>query len=176
MKLLAWLAAAFTAVGSAIYVVISLDRWEWNRALFFGVIFLIAEVAIATALVLRKIQRLIDERPEPDPQVREVVRATRPARPDRFAWLAESVTRNQVFIMFLVGGGVVISGAAWVVDRIAGATITPARERALSAELTDIAYPRGGLLVDDTTVLAQEVPGADDVQIRHLLRRAGEQR
>ena len=32
---------------------------------------------------------------------------------------------------------------------------------------------RGGLLVDDVTVLAQDVPGADDAQIRKLLRRAG---
>lgn len=174
MKPFAWLAASFTAVGAALYMVVSLDRWEWNRALFFGLIFLIAEVAIATALILGKLNRLVTDRPERDPAIGEIVRSTRPAHPDRFAWLSESVTRNQVFIMFLVGGGVVLSGAAWVVDRIAGATITPARERELTSELTDIAYPRGGLLVDDTTVLAQEVPGADDVQIRHLLRRAGE--
>jgi hypothetical protein len=29
------------------------------------------------------------------------------------------------------------------------------------------------LLLDDITVLAQEVPGADDGQIRQLLRRGG---
>jgi hypothetical protein len=32
-----------------------------------------------------------------------------------------------------------------------------------------ISYPRGGLLVDDVTALAQDVPGADDQQIRKLL-------
>ncbi len=174
MKPIAWLAAACTAVGSAVYMVVSLARWEWNRALFFGVLFLITEVAMASALVLRKLNTVLEVREDRDPEIAEILRATRPARPNRFAWLDDAVRRNQVFIMFLVGGGVVLSGVAWVVDRIAGATSTPARERRLAARLTDIAYPRGGLILDDTTVLAQEVPGADDGQIRHLLRRAGE--
>jgi hypothetical protein len=43
----------------------------------------------------------------------------------------------------------------------------------LTRQLESISYPRGGLLVDDVTVLAQDVPGADDEQIRKLLRRAG---
>ena len=39
----------------------------------------------------------------------------------------------------------------------------------LAGQLGPISYPRGGLLVDDVTVLAQDVPGADDAQIRKLL-------
>jgi hypothetical protein len=47
-------------------------------------------------------------------------------------------------------------------------------EELLAARLGMISYPRGGLVVDDVTVLAQDVPGADDAQIRKLLRRGGQ--
>ncbi len=58
MKIIAWLAGIGTLVASGVYMVVSLNRWEWNRALFFGLIFLIAEVALATGLVLRRLARL----------------------------------------------------------------------------------------------------------------------
>ena len=67
----------------------------------------------------------------------------------------------------------IISGIAWVVDRVASKTSTPVGEERLARALAPISYPSGGLLLDDVTVLAQDVPGADDVQIRKLLRRAG---
>jgi hypothetical protein len=105
--------------------------------------------------------------------VLDALRETRPPAPDRFAWLKESVGRSNVFITFLVGGGVLISGIAWVVDRVAAKTSTPVGEERLARALAPISYPRGGLLLDEVTVLAQDVPGADDVQIRKLLRRAG---
>jgi hypothetical protein len=68
---------------------------------------------------------------------------------------------------------VILSGLAWLVDRVASTTSTPVGEERLARTLGNISYPRGGLLVDDVTVLAQDVPGADDAQIRKLLRRAG---
>jgi hypothetical protein len=172
MKLVAAIAAVVTLVGAAVYMVVSLNRWEWNRALFFGLIVVIAEVALATALILRRIGRT-DATAQMDPAVRTVLRETRPASPNRFRWLEESAGRSNVFITFLVGGGVVLSGVAWVVDRIASATSSPAGERQLARRLDAISYPRGGLLLDDVTVLAQDVPGTDDAQIRKLLRRAG---
>jgi hypothetical protein len=46
-------------------------------------------------------------------------------------------------------------------------------EERLGRQLDPISYPSGGLLLDDITVLAQEVPGANDDQIRQLLRRGG---
>ena len=58
MKQLAWLAGIGTFLASALYMVVSLNRWEWNRALFFGLIVLIAEVGLATGLVLRKLDHL----------------------------------------------------------------------------------------------------------------------
>jgi hypothetical protein len=174
MKTIAWLAGIGTALAAGVYMVVSLNRWEWNRALFFGLVVLIAEVGLATGLVLRRLNRLEhDQRALMDPAIREILRTTRPPGRDRFAWLKESTTRTNVFITFLVGGGVILSAVAWIVDRVASSTTTPVGEERLARELGNISYPRGGLLVDDVTVLAQDVPGADDIQIRKLLRRAG---
>ena len=172
MKTIAWLAGIGTLLAGAVYMVVSLNRWEWNRALFFGLIVLIAEVGLATGLVLRKLDRL-GAASRLDAETLDVLRDTRAPSPDRFAWMKESTGRLNVFITFLVGGGVILSGVAWVVDRIASKTTTPIGEGRLAAQLQTISYPRGGLVVDDVTVLAQDVPGADDAQIRKLLRRAG---
>ena len=172
MKTIAWLAGIGTLVTGTAYMVVSLNRWEWNRALFFGLIVLIAEMGLATGLVLRKLANL-DRRGGADPAVRDILVDSRPARPNRFAWLERSSRQLNVFITFLVGGGVLLSALAWVVDRVASRTSTAQGEEKLAAELAPISYPRGGLVVDDVTVLAQEVPGADDDQIHMLLRRAG---
>ncbi len=173
MKIIAWLAAIGTLVASAVYAVVSLNRWEWNRALFFGLIVLITEVGLATALVLRRLARIDRANHEVmDPMLREILRANRPARHDRFAWLKESPSQMNVFITFLVGGGVLLSAAAWLIDRVASATSTPVGEQRLARQLGPISYPRGGLMVDEITALAQDVPGADDAQIRKLLRSA----
>ena len=173
MKTIAWLAGIGTVVAAGAYMVVSLNRWEWNRALFFGLIVVIAEVALATGLVLRKLGQL-EVRSRPDAEVLDIVRDSRPASPDRFGWLRESTGgQMQVFITFLVGGGVVLSAIAWLVDRIASHTATPVAERRLATRLARITYPAGGLLVDDVTVLAQAVPGTDADQLRRLLGPAG---
>jgi hypothetical protein len=174
MKVIAWLAGIGTLLAGGFYMVVSLNRWEWNRALFFGLIVLIAEVALATGLVLRRLARL-EYRTRVDPSVANVLRDTRPPSPDRFAWLRDSTQQTSVFITFLVGGGVILSAAAWVVDRIASNTSSPAGEQKLGRQLSRISYPSGGLLLDDVTVLAQDVPGANDEQIRWLLRRGSRQ-
>lgn len=172
MKIIAWLAGIGTLFAGVFYMIVSLNRWEWNRALFFGLIVLIAEVALATGLVLRRLTRL-EYRNRIDPAVTEILRESRPPSRDRFAWLRETTGRTNVFITFLVGGGVIISAIAWIVDRVASRTSSPADEERLIRQLADISYPSGGLLLDDVTVLAQEVPGANDDQIRQLLRRGG---
>lgn len=175
MRIIAWLAGIGTLLAGGVYTVVSLNRWEWNRALFFGLIVLIAEVGLATGLVLRRLARLELRQSQIDPAVRRILRETR-ATPDRFAWLKESGQRTNVFITFLVGGGIVVSAVAWVADRIAARTSSPVGEQRLAQQLSSISYPRGGLLLDDITVLAQEVPGADDTQIHKLLRRGGRHR
>jgi hypothetical protein len=176
VKIIAWLAGIGTLLSGGLYMIVSLNRWEWNRALFFGLIVLIAEVGLATGLVLRRLARLeygMNGGGGGDPEVRHILRETRPPSPERFAWLRESSQGLNVFITFLVGGGVMLSGIAWLVDRLASKTSSPAGEERLAHQLNPISYPSGGLLLDDITVLAQEVPGADDDQIRQLLRRGG---
>jgi hypothetical protein len=173
VKIIAWLAGVGTLLGGAIYMVVSLNRWEWNRALFFGLIVLIAEIGLATGLVLRRLARLEHNlKGQADPAVVQILSETRPSR-DRFAWMRESTGQLNVFITFIIGGGVILSGVAWIVDRVASKTSSPAGEERLARQLHPISYPTGGLLLDDVTVLAQEVPGADDAQIRELLRRGG---
>lgn len=173
MKIIAWLAGIGTLLAGALYMIVSLNRWEWNRALFFGLIVLIAEIGLATGLVLRRLARLEHVSSRVDPAVANIIREARPPSPDRFAWLRESNQNLNVFITFLVGGGVMLSGIAWVVDRVASKSSSPAGEERLGRQLNPISYPSGGLLLDDITVLAQEVPGANDDQIRQLLRRGG---
>jgi hypothetical protein len=173
MKTIAWLAGIGTLVSGAVYMIVSLNRWEWNRALFFGLIVLIAEVGLGTALILRKLGQL-EHRRQIDPEVLATLRTTRPPSRGRFEWLKESASGQlNVFITFLVGGGVLLSAVAWVVDQLGARTSTPIGEQRLAAKLGLISYPRGGLVVDDVTVLAQDSPGADDVQIRWLLGRRG---
>ena len=84
--------------------------------------------------------------------------------------------QTNVFITFIVAGGVILSGVAWLIDRAASMTGGAAGDKRLAQRIMAISYPRGGLLVDDVTALAQEIPGADDAQIRRLLGRAGHQR
>jgi hypothetical protein len=168
VKVIGWLAGLATLLTAAVYMVVSLNRWEWNRALFFGLIILIAEVALATALVLRKLDRILHGH-EVDAEVEQIIRASRPSSPDRFAWLKESQNRTNVFITFLVGGGIVLSGVAWVVDKVAAQTATPHGEAKLARSLGAIAYPSGGLVVDEATLLAQATPGEDDADLQRLL-------
>ena len=149
MKLVAWVTLLATLVASAAYMVVSLNRWEWNRALFFGLIFVAAEVAFCTALLVRKLTQLSRQL---DPEVREILEGSRPSTPDRFRWLTDP-SRTNVFIVFLVGGGVVLSALAWVVDHLAARTATPAAEARLAGQLAPIAYPRGGFVVGDEAAL-----------------------
>ena len=173
MKMIAWLAAVGTLLASVVYMVVSLNRWEWNRALFFGLIVIMAEVGLATGLVLRRLARLeLKTQRHADPTVVQILRETRPSR-DRFAWMRDSTQQLNVFITFVVAGGILLSGVAWLVDRVASKTSSPAGEERLARQLYPVSYPSGGLLLDDITVLAQDVPGADDHQIRQLLRRGG---
>ena len=172
MKAIGWLAGIATLLLGAGYMVVSLNRWEWNRALFFGLVVLIAEVALASALILKRLARLTVTH-DTSPEVLAALHETRPPHPNRFQWLDPGSGRSNVFITFLVGGGIVLSGAAWVVDRLASGTSNRVGEVRLARQLRPIAHPPGGLVVDDMTVLAQTVPGCDDSQLRALLRRAG---
>lgn len=174
MKLIAWGVAALTLVAAGVYTMVSLARWEWTRALFFAIVFVAAEVLLATAAVLSRLGRLEQELAtvrRPEPVALQALRTTRHEH-QRFAWLRtdpnESAVRTNVFITLMVGGGVLLSGGAWLIDKIASRTVDPGREARLSRQLDGIAYQRG-LVVDDVNALARARPQRDDPSVDAFL-------
>jgi hypothetical protein len=180
---IAILAGLVTLGASGWYVAVYLARWEWNRALMAGVIFLAAELGLLGVLLLDRMARLerrVDEhlpaergraagphaagphaagvhatrphatgsrRREPDPRVLARVREAAPSRRP-FAWL-DPADRLSVFVPVLLGAGVLLSGVAWVVERLARVTAGGTLDRDLATRLDVLALPPGGLLGGD---------------------------
>jgi hypothetical protein len=174
VKAVAWLLVAATLVAAGVYTIVSLARWEWNRALFFAIVFVAAEVGLASALVLRRLTRveaLVVDASTRDGGARRALRDTR-SEQERFAWLrvdpTDVVGRTNVFITLLVGGGVILSGGAWLIDKLAANTVDPRLEQRLGRDLDAIAY-RPGLLVDEVDVLARPSLDRDDPRVRSFL-------
>jgi hypothetical protein len=137
--------AVATLAGSGTYLFVYLYRWEWNRALIAGVFFLAAEVALGFAVVLR---RLPDRPRAASPVVVERIRETGPPSRDHFAWLAPSSDRFSVFVPVLMGAGVVLSGIAWAVERLARWTARPVLERQLAGRLAVLGLSHDRLVPD----------------------------
>lgn len=192
------LAGVVTLGASGWYVAVYLARWEWNRALMAGVIFLAAELGLLGLMLLDRMARLerrLDEprpvapraagspvrslpvswaggmeataataateatepagpghrrtvRTEPDPRVLARVRAAAPPSRRPFAWL-DPADRLSVFVPVLLGAGVLLSGVAWLVERIARLAGGSTLDRRLAMRLDVLALPPGGLLGDD---------------------------
>src|SRR5690606_17146393 len=75
-----------------------------------------------------------------DPEVLARVREAAPHR-QHFAWLDPRRGQLNVFITMLVASGVVVSGVAWLIERIAASTSTQGRERRLARRLGELAPP-----------------------------------
>ncbi len=136
-----------SAASAAAYVVVYLYRWEWQRALVSGVLLLVIEIFLATALVLGRMARLHRRLAETDARAEEVLRRlerTRAASPDRFRWL-DRERDTFVFVPVLVAAGAALSVVAAIVQRIAGATVRAGRERRLAGRLASLAAPPGGI-------------------------------
>jgi hypothetical protein len=175
MRFVAWAVAVVTLLVAGVYTVVSLARWEWTRALFFAIVFVAAEVMLVAAAVFARLGRMEHDlsqlaRAPSNPHLPRqstalhALRATR-SEHDRFAWLRTDphgvASRTNVFITLMVGGGVLLSGGAWLIDKIASRTVDPGREATLARQLDSIAYQRG-LVVDDVNVLARSRPQRDD--------------
>lgn len=163
---IALLAAAVTLAASGIYVAVYLGRWEWNRAVVAGLIFLAAEVGLVGALMLDRLARLgrrlgeleqastsvstrsLDSRPDPT-VVARLEQVAPPARKP-FAWLDEASQRTSVFVPVLLGAGVLLSGVAWLVERVGRMTAGPVLQRRLARRLNALALPPGGLLGEES--------------------------
>lgn len=160
MKHLAYLIGGAAALGAASYVVIYLYRWQWQRAILCGVLLLVVEVLLLGLAVLGRVSRLekrIDQRFAEDGRQAEVLARLR--QPDqgpyagpgraRFRWLEDPAEpgadprlhRTHVFVPVLMVTGVLLSGLAWVVQRIAESTVRPRAEKRLAGRLAPLAAP-----------------------------------
>jgi hypothetical protein len=163
-----WLAVLITAIAAGWYFFSYLTKWEWNRALVSGIIFLAAEIALFGLLLLDRVGRIdrtVAElkqprppKPEPRPEVLARVREAAPEPRNPFAWL--SPDRSNVFVPVLLGAGVIVSAIAWLVEKIARATAGSSLERGLAVRLDPLAPPAGGLLERRADALAYFAPSA----------------
>jgi hypothetical protein len=149
MRRAGWAMAGLTLAASGAYVFVYLYRWEWNRALMSSALFIAAEVALVAMVLGRRltgIERRLEERPGHERQ-RVVTRLRQSAPPPRvrFEWLSRPDQMN-VFVPVLLGAGVLLSGLAWVVERLARATARPVAERQLAGRLERLRLPANGFL------------------------------
>lgn len=159
-RILARVGNAVVLVASGAYVFIYLYRWEWNRALLAGLVFVAAEIGMAAAVVgdrMRRLEARIDSamagraapgprparrNPDPDPGVLHRIREVSSPSPGPFQWLKpERSTELGVFVPILLGAGVVASAVAWAVERLAARTARPALEHDLASRLGALAWP-----------------------------------
>ncbi|ONH28683.1 hypothetical protein [Pseudofrankia asymbiotica] len=150
-----------TLLGSGLYFFVYLYRWEWNRAVVSGLIFLAVEVALVGLVIsarLTKLARAVETGAE-HPARRSRI-ATRlheaPAEPSAaFSWLRSSGSGSSapVFIPILMGTGLALSGAAWLVERIGRATARNSSDPHIAARMSRLGPPPGGLLDDSTDPL-----------------------
>ena len=136
-------------VATGLYFFVYLWRWEWNRALIAGVLFVATETAMATASVLGRLRRIDDRLAAVDPRVLGRIRESAPPPHDHFEWLSPKSGHMGVFVPVLIGMGVVASGLAWLVERLARATAGPVLERGLAGRLAPLSWPADGLLPAD---------------------------
>lgn len=125
------LSVAFVVVlVSAVYVVVDLARWEWNRAALAALVCVAALVVFSTAVVLGHLVRLEERleevgrraattQPAPHPAAERL-----PAVAPHFAWLEPGRDRG-VFVPILLGAGAILSFLASVVERVSGALARP---------------------------------------------------
>jgi hypothetical protein len=143
-------------LASGTYFFVYLWRWEWNRAVVAGVLFLAAEIGLATVTILDRLRALSSTRsaPAPDPDFLAHLRETAPPRRDHFAWLSPRAGQIGVFVPVLIGMGVVVSAVAWVVERLSRATAQPVLERRLAARLAPLSWPMASLVPHETEPVA----------------------
>ncbi|MFC9993999.1 hypothetical protein [Nocardia sp. NPDC127526] len=152
------LLALGTVIATGTYVFVYLYRWEWNRAILSATLFIAAEVALVAMLLtnrLRTVQARLDEGGGDRHSPARIVRAAAPRSRVTFDWLASRPDRMTVFVPVLLAGGVLLTGIAWVVERVARVTAGPAVDQRIISGLDRLQLPANGFLapVDDGTRL-----------------------
>jgi hypothetical protein len=134
------------------YFLAYLAWWEWNRAVIAGIIVIGSEIGLVALLLVSRLDRL--DRSDDERARIERIKARLEAHPDDpqpFAWLRRPDQLN-VFVPVLLGAGLIVSSAAWVVERIARLTARGGTTDALSGELATLAPPDGGFLAGDDPI------------------------
>lgn len=155
-KRLSYAIALVPLLASGFYVFVYLYRWEWNRALVAGMIFIVAEIGLVAALILERLRGLekkMEVRVEDDELLDRIERSSQEST-RAFEWLKDGQDNLNVFVPVLMGAGLVISALAWLVERLAAVTARPVLERRLAARMAPISVPRGVLTMGATTVTA----------------------
>ena len=82
--------AGLVILSSGAYLFVYLYRWEWNRALIAGVIFVAAEVALATMMLFEKLRSIEEKIAEVshDQETLRHIEESAPASKVNFRWLA----------------------------------------------------------------------------------------
>ncbi|GHA17141.1 hypothetical protein GCM10010372_16060 [Streptomyces tauricus] len=158
MRRVAYFFGGAAAAGAGTYVVVYLYRWQWQRAILCGVLLLVVEVLLLGIVLLGRLARIEERMRDADRRQEDVLARLRekeaPAGTggDRFRWLDdEPASPTYVFVPVLMVTGVLLSGLAWLVQRIAAATARPTAERRLAGRLSVLAAPDpdGGTDLDD---------------------------
>jgi hypothetical protein len=152
-KALVALIAFATLAASGTYMFVYLYRWEWNRALISGVIFLAAEIAVIGWVLNGRISDL--GRRVDDARSRRIAGHLDDARntpSTAFEWLRGN-DRLGVFVPILMGAGLALSAVAWIVEKVAKATTGRVSDRHLAHNLSRLAPPAGGFLDDSGDAL-----------------------
>ncbi|WP_060885105.1 hypothetical protein [Streptomyces caniscabiei] len=145
MRRLAYLFGGAAALGAGVYFVVYLYRWQWQRAILSGVLLLIVGVLLLGLVLLGRLARIEERIRESDRRQQDALARLRQThtreRGDRFRWLEDPASRTYVFVPVLLITGVVLSGIAWLVQRIASVTARPAAERHLAGRLAVLTSP-----------------------------------
>ncbi|WP_406351365.1 hypothetical protein [Streptomyces sp. NBC_00658] len=161
MRRVAYLFGGSAAAGAGVYVVVYLYRWQWQRAILCGVLLLVVEVMLLGIVLLGRLSRIEERMRETDgrqedafarlhrqgasggSRQEDVLARLRQREPsnDRFRWLDDPSSHSYVFVPVLMVTGVLLSGLAWLVQRIASVTARPSAERRLAGRLAILAAP-----------------------------------
>ena len=156
------LVALATALGAIALFLLYMARWEWGRALVAGMVFVAAEVALGFVAVLRRLDRMGG-----DPRD-EVARRAAPSRHEpveEFPWLAATRDYRGVFITLLLGGGVVVSGVSWAIEKLSSVSSSGGDVAAFE----QFAFPDRPLVPSDTEVRVRGFGTDVDDQLHALL-------
>ncbi|MEV8542447.1 hypothetical protein [Streptomyces sp. NPDC051572] len=172
MRRIAYVFGSLAAAGAGTYLVVYLYRWQWQRAILCGILLLVVEVMVLGIVLLARLTRIEERVKESDARQRELTarqedvlvrlrQGSVEREGARFRWLEDTADRTYVFVPVLMVTGVLLSGLAWVVQRIASATGRPA-ERRLAGRLAVLTAPEPGAVVgelEDRPALGRRAKG-----------------